>query len=362
MTYPRPWLQTSRISDSLRGVEPMWKKTLMWLRRKGASARGFTLIEVLISMAITIIVMGAVFGLLTRGQQTFQREPQVADLQQSARTALDMVARDALQAGAGLPPEFPAFTTTTVDPAVGDQAPTDVIEIVGTLQTPGELPSDPEVVASFSPGTDEVTLDSTITSIVGDDLVVLYDNNPLNPEWIMARVVEPVAGNVITLDRSAVNANYSQVIDDTWPAGQTQIVRVNVVRYFTQLPPPDEAATFAVPPRVLMRQVDFGTAMPVGYLEDFQIAYMVGNINPAEQMNPPEPQPVMGNYIQDADMVSSVRITVTARSTLENLQGSSDGGAQGNFIRKTFSSSVNPRNISAGLADRSMQAGNPPVY
>jgi len=74
------------------------------------SERGFSLLEVLISIMITLIVMGAVFGLLTRGQKTFQREPEVADLQQSARTVLDLVTRDILQAGAGLPPEYPAFS------------------------------------------------------------------------------------------------------------------------------------------------------------------------------------------------------------------------------------------------------------
>ena len=62
--------------------------------------RGFTLIEVLISIAITLVVMASVFALLTRGQRSFEREPQIADLQQNARNVLDMVSRDILQTGA----------------------------------------------------------------------------------------------------------------------------------------------------------------------------------------------------------------------------------------------------------------------
>ena len=54
------------------------------------SERGFTLIEVLISIVITLIVMSSVFAMLTQGQRAFQREPEIADLQQSARTVLDM--------------------------------------------------------------------------------------------------------------------------------------------------------------------------------------------------------------------------------------------------------------------------------
>ena len=79
------------------------------VRQKQISAesdRGFSLIEVLISIALTVMVMGAVFTLLSRGQQSFEREPEVADLQQSARTALDLVTKDILQGGAGLPPNF----------------------------------------------------------------------------------------------------------------------------------------------------------------------------------------------------------------------------------------------------------------
>ena len=78
------------------------------------SERGFTLIEVLISILITLIVMASVFALLTQGQRAFQREPEIADLQQSARTVLDMVSRDILQAGSGLPrPSFPRSAAAT---------------------------------------------------------------------------------------------------------------------------------------------------------------------------------------------------------------------------------------------------------
>src|SRR3989304_4180050 len=101
------------------------------------SERGFSLIEVLISMAITLIVMGAVFGLLTRGQRSFQREPEVADLQQSARAALDLVTRDILQAGTGLPPEFPAFSR--INGGDGGGTATDVLEIIGTIQSAGDV-------------------------------------------------------------------------------------------------------------------------------------------------------------------------------------------------------------------------------
>jgi type II secretory pathway pseudopilin PulG len=65
---------------------------------------GFTLVEVLVALAITMIVMAAVFGLLVKGQTTFEREPEVADLNQNIRVGLDMISRDLALAGYKAPP------------------------------------------------------------------------------------------------------------------------------------------------------------------------------------------------------------------------------------------------------------------
>jgi len=54
-----------------------------------------------------------------------------------------------------------------------------------------------------------------------------------------------------------------------------------------------------------------------------------------------------------------VRITVTARSISAGLEGASEGadaGSADDFIRKTFSTNVNPRNLSAALEVRAMAA------
>jgi len=58
-------------------------------------------------------------------------------------------------------------------------------------------------------------------------------------------------------------------------------------------------------------------------------------------------------------MLSGVRITVTARSISAGLEGASEGadaGSADDFIRKTFSTNVNPRNLSAALEVRAMAA------
>ena len=71
-------------------------------RREG----GFTIIEMLVAITVTMLVMGAVVGLLSSGQTAFRREPEVADMQQNLRSAMDMIMRDVGMAGAGIPSEF----------------------------------------------------------------------------------------------------------------------------------------------------------------------------------------------------------------------------------------------------------------
>lgn len=345
--------------------------------------RGFTLIEVLISIAITLIVMGAVFGLLTRGQRSFRREPEIADLQQSARTALDMVTKDILQAGAGLPPEFPAFSRIN---GAGNANPTDVLEIIGAFPTSSNNvylePEEIERIDSVDPNS--VIMRANTTNLDVGDLVVLYNdvsNNDPNgrlPHWAMARVTNvvedatnPTLNATVTLDYAALPAAYSNHLagggnppdaTDFAPSPPLiipKITRVSVVRYFTQ---PDTSGVSGIPPQVLMRERKFqNPAIPpeaVGYLEDFQIGYIIGVTAPVEQDDPPDPVVDMpATALTAENMLSSVRITVTARSVSENLEGASSGaaiGQQGDFIRKTFSTNVNPRNLSAGVDMRAL--------
>ncbi len=65
---------------------------------------GFTLIEVLVSIVVTMILMASVFGLMTGGQETFRREHEVADMQMSTRAGVQLVSRDLTMAGFRTPP------------------------------------------------------------------------------------------------------------------------------------------------------------------------------------------------------------------------------------------------------------------
>ena len=145
------------------------------------------------------------------------------------------------------------------------------------------------------------------------------------------------------------------------------MTQISVVRYYTE-PDPTMVDTGPAPNR-LMREVNFSAvASPVAYLEDFQVVYRTGvsAATPAgfEEHDPRDPQPAAGVAITSADIINGVQISVGARSLTPDLQGSTKGAtvADGNFIRKTFSSNVNPRNISSGLAFRTKDDPLGPSY
>ena len=68
--------------------------------------RGFSLIEVMVSLVITISMLGSVFLFLKRGQSSFRREYEVADMNATARAGIDRISQDLTHAGFNTPPEL----------------------------------------------------------------------------------------------------------------------------------------------------------------------------------------------------------------------------------------------------------------
>jgi prepilin-type N-terminal cleavage/methylation domain-containing protein len=108
---------------------------------------GFSMIELLVAMVMTLIVSGAIFGLLTGGQNAFRREPELTDRQQNIRIAMDLIKRDVAGGGAGMVPFVQAFTNladglggypTGYTAGVINGGPTDVLEV---LTASGSCPS-----------------------------------------------------------------------------------------------------------------------------------------------------------------------------------------------------------------------------
>ncbi len=71
--------------------------------RRLRNARGFSLVELLVAMAITVVIMGATMTALSDAVKATDAATLLTGLNGGLRTAMDLIVRDLLQVGQGLP-------------------------------------------------------------------------------------------------------------------------------------------------------------------------------------------------------------------------------------------------------------------
>lgn len=75
--------------------------------------RGFTLIEMIVAMALLVTVTGAIFSMLDPSRTAYRVQPEVAELQQRLRVGTQFLVNDLMMAGAGSPAGTPHVGTLT---------------------------------------------------------------------------------------------------------------------------------------------------------------------------------------------------------------------------------------------------------
>lgn len=118
----------------------------MKLTHKQTQQTGFTLIELMVSVAIFIAISGAIFGLLGQSQKSFRTESQLLSSFQEARLGLDQIVRDANASGYpprnhfDVPPTADKYTAGPLGWAPGYPAPCLIGTAGGgTCTTPGDF-------------------------------------------------------------------------------------------------------------------------------------------------------------------------------------------------------------------------------
>lgn len=123
--------------------------------------KGFTLVELLVAMAISGIVVAAVYTAFITQQKSYTVQDQVAEAQQNARVGLDLIAREVRMAGYGQPSW--AMNADT-DGDGGDEAVTDPVTVVDGGGDPDRI----TVIGCFDPNP------PTLTSDASQGATVLY--------------------------------------------------------------------------------------------------------------------------------------------------------------------------------------------
>jgi prepilin-type N-terminal cleavage/methylation domain-containing protein len=363
-----------------------------------ASEGGFSLVELMVAMTVTLIVSGAIYGLLTSGGNAFRREPELADRQQNIRVAMDLISRDVFNAGAALPTYSQVFSR--VDPGSGpcagglngcgpagtmgsaaatsrgsDSENTDVLELVAAdercpVQTVCSVGVLPGSAGAF------VTREGIPACMTLPGLALLTDNTSFTVQPAAANAAAACTGGNSTRNGSLTLGAFLAPWNDT-PAMQAAnpnppplattppqvfLYRGRIVRYMIApgTDPRDPSPSLWRSESGLYTTAGAAAPAPGAAnspwelvargIEDLQIEYRSG-VPTASWANQP-PISTANNW---NSIVRGVRISLSARVTAVNLQGATvaAGGGAPNAIRGQLVTVVAPR---AGFNE--LQMGN----
>jgi prepilin-type N-terminal cleavage/methylation domain-containing protein len=343
--------------------------------------RGFSLVELIVAMTVTLIVSSAIYGLLSSGGNAFRREPELADRQQNIRAAMDLIARDVFGAGAAMPTFAQVFTRNdpagncnvslnscgqpgTLGPVAAaargaDDEDTDVLQIVSTDEQCSNLSV---CVGQGAAGTAATfAIRETVPQCLGVPGLVMLVNSPAPPSNASYAVQAATGtGSTVTCSPGAPNGNLTLTpslgpfaVGPFTAADTVFLYRARLVRYrvVANPDPLDPTPSLWRTETGLFQPNGAGATEPgdAGFnpagsawqlvargIEDMQLEYR-GN---GGWMNEP-PVSIPNDW---TTLVRQVRITLSARAIAANLGGeSAAGGGAPNAVRGQLSTVVTPR-------------------
>lgn len=344
-------------------------------RIANTKTRGFTLVELLISMAVGLVVLGSAVSLFSRALNASFIVTQRAEMQQNGRSALGMMAKDISLAGAGIPTggvQLPSGNGSTgslfgcdqvlcyvannvypsnnhlygaiPNPAVGlpltaGGQPTDVITIAYTDVT---YPLNQYAVTLVPPNVNSVIftplnpapvplpvpwpptpINDPATGLKAGDLV-LFTNNIGSA---VGEVTLVNAGGAVTFaNADPLNFNQSGAAGGNLKAiiggAQTVAYRLLVISYYIDIPPGLDNVRYTAddgPPR-LMRQISGQTPTPVAEnVAGLQVSYDIfDDVTGVATSNLKDAGMSVG---KSANQIRKVNLSVMTRSPLRGGTG-----------------------------------------
>lgn len=133
--------------------------------RRSASEAGYSLAELLISMGMFTAIMGATLAGLSNASRANQTVVGIASMNAGVRAGMDLMTRDLLQVGSGLPPSH----VIQIPSGTGSQR----VRLPGPPGTTFELPVGPDIPAVYPmPGSGPL-----VNGVATDVLIVLMADN-----------------------------------------------------------------------------------------------------------------------------------------------------------------------------------------
>lgn len=349
------------------------------MQRSNSPPNGFTMIELLVAMAVTVVVVGGAVVLFSDSLQTSNRTLRYSEVQTEARAAISQMSRDLSQAGTGVPlngipipsvargganPNFSCDVAQcytgangsytqgllykiTPGNAIGPRIsePTDAIKIVYVDPT---LNWATYQASSIAPEGSSLTMPLGLIPAVTDPAVGITPGDVIllqNTYGSAIGVATAVAGRTITFGADPLNINQFGELSGNIKAlatpgsnpvsyPQTQVSRLMMVTYFVQGVVGPNGADAR-----LMRQVGSHPPVPIAeHIEDLKFTYdVVDPVSNALTANSPDA--VTGNpATSQPGQIRKINISVTAKAVRTERGG--------DFQRINLTTSIGPRNLS----------------
>jgi len=348
-------------------------------RSRKQAETGFTMIELLVAMVVTLVIMVGAVMLFSNAMQTSNMTLKRSEVQTEARAAISQMTRDLSQAGTGVPLNgiaIPSAATGGADPNFACDAGqcytgADPAYKQGLLYkvTPGDgigpniseasdaikiayvdptLPWTAFQAATIAVNGSSLTMPAATAPAVTDPAVGVTPGDVLllqNVYGSAIGVVTAVAGQTITFGVDPLNINQVAAAAGnikalatpksnpvTYPA--TQVSRLIMVTYFIR-----QFVGPSGPDARLMRQSGSHPPVPVAeHIEDLQLTYdIVDPITNALTSN--SPNAVIGGVAQP-NQIRKININVTSRAVR------ADVGVGKQPQRVNLTTSIGPRNLS----------------
>jgi hypothetical protein len=193
-----------------------------------AAAAGFSLIELLIAMGLTTLIMGATLSTLSDVARANDLVMSVSSMNNALRAGADMMIRDFLQAGSGLPSSH----TVNIPNGVG----AGLVNLPGPPNTAFTLPAGTLVMSGVMPLAGQ---GPTINGVATDVVSVLMADN----DFLEVGVTDMGASFVIVAPGPNLGAGPTRVVE-----GQLMLISKQSVNTLVQVTNVDVAArrlTFA---------------------------------------------------------------------------------------------------------------------
>lgn len=344
---------------------------------KNLKEQGFTLLELMVALVVTLVITGSMWGLMASSQGSFRREPALMDRQQQIRIAMTRIREDVQSAGMGLGNFFQSFGENTN--AVG------VAGAVGAAQT-GVRPAGDALLGGGLPDFLEIRAMDADCPLVRVDQVGGVNGNVFDvldpypdcyqaPAYVLGLYDSGAAKWGVVAHTPAGN-RFNFAVNMNQPESGTQMRPSNNFECDIFLPdPPDvcPAANRTGPPArfVKMNRIQYSLGLDVDGTPSLFRSATGGFDNVAGTFNTLPPGPAwqlvargiedlqiryrtFNGWLDDApaiappsfdNVVREVEITLWARTVGENqLQGQTVAAGNGvTAVRGSLVSSVAPR-------------------